>query len=106
MQTFIGLLPGVTPGMNFEFISSREILVTLQTSKCLLPGVNPSMNFKAADCRENFATLQTLTILLPGVSLQVFFQGSLLSERLLTRIAVKRGLSRMGSLVYLEATRL
>ena len=40
MGTDIGLLPGVTPSMKFEFISCRVNFFTLQTTIVLLIGVS------------------------------------------------------------------
>ena len=40
----------------------------------LLPGVSPRMNFEFVSCREHFVTLQTSIVLIPGVSLHVFLQ--------------------------------
>ena len=40
MGANVWLLPGVSPSMKFEFPSSRENFVTLQTYKVLIPGVN------------------------------------------------------------------
>ena len=40
MGADIWLLPGVTPGMTFEFAGGRESFVTLQTSIVLLPSVS------------------------------------------------------------------
>ena len=53
---------------------NRERLLTVMTSIGLLPGVSPCMNFEFVSCEENFVTVQTLKRLLPAVILQVHFE--------------------------------
>ena len=53
--------------VSVEAAGNRERFVTVQTFIGLLPVMTPSMTFKVAFCREDFVTVQTSIVLLLGV---------------------------------------